>query len=77
MNLTIKYYGLLAEAVQRQEELFWFSQDSIEELLEALYAKYPPLEGMDFQVAQNNKIVPMETIITGTEIVLLPPFAGG
>lgn len=77
MNLTIKYYGMLAEAVQQQEEKFVFSQETIEELLKALYAKYPLLEGMDFQVAQNNRIVTKETVITGPEIVLLPPFAGG
>ena len=77
MNLTIKYYGMLAEAVQKQEEIFGFSQETIEDLLKALYAKYPSLEGMDFQVAQNNQIVTKETVITGPEIVLLPPFAGG
>jgi molybdopterin synthase sulfur carrier subunit len=77
MNLKIKYYGMLAEAVQQQEEIFGFSQETVEELLKALYAKHPSLEGMDFQVAQNNRIVTMETVITGTEIVLLPPFAGG
>jgi len=31
----------------------------------------------DFQVAQNNEIVTKETLVSGTEIALLPPFSGG
>ncbi|MDC8002476.1 MoaD/ThiS family protein [Aureisphaera galaxeae] len=77
MNLTIKYFGMLAEATQCQEEEFLFSQESVSDLLKMLFVKYPELEEKDFQVAQNNQIVSKDSKIETTEIALLPPFAGG
>jgi molybdopterin synthase sulfur carrier subunit len=77
MEVTIKYFGLLAEATNQNEETLVFSSTSISELLEALYIKYPALKEKDFQVAQNLEIVSKEASITATEIALLPPFSGG
>jgi sulfur-carrier protein len=77
MRLTIKYFGLLGEITQCYEEQFEFSGTLISELLEAIYLKHPKLKGKDFQVAQSNEIVSKNTIITQTEIALLPPFSGG
>ncbi len=77
MNLTIKYFGMLAEVTQCQEEVFAFSQERISDLLKALYMKYPELEEKEFQVAQNNQIVTTDNRIDHSEIALLPPFAGG
>ncbi len=53
MNLTIKYFGLLAEITQCNEELLEFSETSVSEVLEVLYSKYPSLRDKDFQVAQD------------------------
>ena len=77
MQLTIKYFGLLAEVTRRSEEQLEFSGRIINELLETIYLKYPKLKEKDFQVAQNNEIVSKNIIIKHTEIALLPPFAGG
>ncbi len=77
MNLTIKYFGMLAETTQCQEEEIAFSQESVADLLKMLFVKYPELEEKDFQVAQNNQIVSKDSHIETTEIALLPPFAGG
>lgn len=77
MNITIKYFGLLAEVTQCSEELLEFSGTYINELLETLYSKYPMLREKDFQIAQNNSISNDESKISSTEIALLPPFAGG
>ncbi|NCO64793.1 MAG: MoaD/ThiS family protein [Flavobacteriales bacterium] len=77
MILSIKYFGLLAEITNKEEELIDFSRSYIWELLEVLYIKYPNLKNKDFQVAQNQELVPFETEINGKEIVLLPPFSGG
>ena len=77
MDLTIKYFGMLAEVTQCDEEVLSFSENRISELLKALCAKYPMLEEKDFQVAQNNTIVAKESTIEHSEIALLPPFAGG
>ena len=77
MNLNIKYFGLLAEITQCQEETLEFSETSISDLLNVLFIKYPKLKHKDFQVAQNHEIVSKNENITATEIALLPPFSGG
>lgn len=77
MNVTVKYFGLLAELTQCTEEQLDFSGTTIKELLEKLNSKYPDLKEKEFQIAQNNTITNDETKISSTEIALLPPFAGG
>jgi molybdopterin synthase sulfur carrier subunit len=77
MNLTIKYFGSLAEITEQKVENIVVSKILVSDLLEKLIAKYPDLRDKDFQVAQNNEIVTKETLITETEIALLPPFSGG
>jgi len=77
MNLKIKYFGLLAEITKCNEETLEFSKTSVSDLLEMLIEKYPSLKEKDFQVAQNLEIVSKETILSKSEIALLPPFSGG
>lgn len=77
MLLTIKYFGLLTEVTNCEEEIIDFCGSSIQGLLEELYSKYSQLKGKSFQVAQNQELVSFEDQLTGNEIVLLPPFAGG
>jgi len=77
MQLKIKYFGLLAEVTNCQEEYVNSSLSSVKDLLDLLYIKYPELKNKDFQVAQNNTIVTLGNKLENTEIALLPPFAGG
>ena len=77
MQLNIKYFGLIAEVTHCNEETFEFTDSTISELLEFLFGKYPELRTKDFQVAQNQEIVSFETIVSGEELALLPPFSGG
>ncbi|WP_111306997.1 MoaD/ThiS family protein [Confluentibacter sediminis] len=77
MTITIKYFGLIAEVTKQNEETIDFSGQSATELLEYLFLKYPDLKNKDFQVAQNQELVANDAIITGQELALLPPFAGG
>jgi len=77
MTLTIKYFGLLTEVTQCNEEQFDFSGTSISELRDTIYSKHLKLKETNFQIAQNNTISNDETKISSTEIALLPPFAGG
>ncbi|MFH4965186.1 MoaD/ThiS family protein [Gaetbulibacter sp. M235] len=77
MKINIKYFGLLSEVTNCNEEIIDFSGNHISGLLEILYSKYPALKNKDFQVAQNHELVPFETKLTSNEIVLLPPFSGG
>ncbi len=77
MTLNVKYFGLLVEITECSEETIVFSKSSISELLELLFEKYPNLKEKDFQVAQGNEIISKNTIISKSEIALLPPFSGG
>ena len=77
MHINIKYFGQLVEITQVNEESLEFSGSLVSELLETLNTKYSELKNKDFQVAQNQELVSMETELTGAEIALLPPFAGG
>ncbi len=77
MHITIKYFGQIAEITKTEEESLEFSGRLISELLEMLNTKYSALKNKDFQVAQNQELASNETELTGAEIALLPPFAGG
>lgn len=77
MNITVKYFGQIAEITQLEEETIDCSGKVISELLDLLYTKYSNLKTKDFKVAQNQELVTAETKLTGHEIALLPPFAGG
>ncbi|SEQ54956.1 molybdopterin synthase subunit MoaD [Hyunsoonleella jejuensis] len=77
MLITIKYFGQIAEVTQKNEEQIEISGGSISELLSTLITKYSDLKNKDFQIAQNQELVDLDTELTGAEIALLPPFAGG
>ncbi|MFT6126540.1 MAG: molybdopterin synthase sulfur carrier subunit [Psychroserpens sp.] len=77
MNISIKYFGLIAEITQCENEIIDFSEASLKELLSHLYLKYPSLKDQEFQVAQDQELISSETKLTGKELALLPPFAGG
>ncbi|SFZ94467.1 molybdopterin synthase sulfur carrier subunit [Flaviramulus basaltis] len=77
MLITIKYFGQLTEITHLEEEYLDFEGTQVSELLDTLYRKYNTLKTKDFQVAQNQELVDENTKLTGQEIALLPPFAGG
>ena len=77
MYINIKYFGQIDELTQTKEENLEFSGIIVSELVETLYLKYSNLRTKNFQIAQNQELVSMETELTGNDIALLPPFAGG
>jgi molybdopterin synthase sulfur carrier subunit len=77
MQITIKYFGLLTEITNCEEETINFNGSVIAELLDQLFIKYTGLKMKDFQVAQNTELVGIDAKVTGDDIVLLPPFSGG
>lgn len=77
MTINVKYFGLIAEITACEKETILFAKSNVSEFLELLYKKYPNLENKDFQVAQNQELVTQDALITGNELALLPPFAGG
>lgn len=80
MKLNVKYFGMIAEAVSKQEENVEISgqQISVAYLVEVLLKKYPELNLKSFKIAVNQTITENTAIINeNDEIALLPPFAGG
>lgn len=77
MIINIKYFGLIAEITNCDQEDISFLKRSVSEFLDLLYQKYPSLKNKDFQVAQNEELVSKDALISGNELALLPPFAGG
>lgn len=78
MKVTIKYFGLVAEAAGKNEELLHF-----EGLLTSGELKQKCLENLTIQdkdaiqVAVNQNLDDTIEIKDGDEVALLPPFAGG
>ncbi|WP_109302364.1 MoaD/ThiS family protein [Aquimarina sp. AU474] len=78
MELTIKYFGMLAEATTIHEEQIQTEACFVSELIKKLKDQYPKLHQNDFKVAVNQQLVDHNYFINNqTEVALLPPFAGG
>ena len=77
MTINVKYFGMIAEITNCENEDILFSENTVSDFLNLIYQKYPSLKNKVFQVAQNQELVSLDTIIKGNELALLPPFAGG
>jgi molybdopterin synthase sulfur carrier subunit len=79
MDIKIKCFGLLAEAMKKEEATITLKEHcTVEELKATLLETFPALEGKEFKVAVNKNIAREKTLILPTdELALLPPFAGG
>lgn len=75
----VKYFGILAEAVNQAEEDVSFDSENLEVLVAQLKEKHS-LEAHDFQIAVNRKIISDLSVVKvkdSDEIAFLPAFAGG
>ncbi|MDP5229184.1 MAG: MoaD/ThiS family protein [Cellulophaga sp.] len=77
MTIEINYFGMIAEVTGCNSERMSVSEGAISDLKGMLVGKYPALKNKDFRMAQNQELVSEDTLLTGQEIALLPPFAGG
>jgi len=78
MILNLKYFGMVAEAVHKNEESFNFSGKSISELDLAIKIKYSKLDQLNYTFAVNHTMANKDLLLTeNDEVALLPPFAGG
>jgi len=74
----VKYFGLVAEAADKSEEVIELNGE-----LTALELKAQCLNGLaiadkdSVQIAVNQNLDDKTTIKDGDEVALLPPFAGG
>ena len=79
MDIKIKCFGLLAEAMKQEEMIVSLKKnDTVQDLKNTLLSRFPALVGKEFKVAVNKNIVTENVVILPTdELALLPPFAGG
>ena len=77
MQIEVKYFGMLAEITDCNTEQLVISSQDVSGLKEALLDKYPDFKNKDFRIAQNHELVADTALLTGQEIAVLPPFAGG
>ncbi|MER3319097.1 MAG: MoaD/ThiS family protein [Allomuricauda sp.] len=78
MKVTIKYFGLVAEAAEKSEEVL-----ELNGALTAMELKAQCLNGLtivdkeSIQIAVNQNLDDITTLKDGDEVAFLPPFAGG
>lgn len=79
MKVKILYFGLIEEALAvSNEEMTIGEQTSLVEFTTSLVRKYPILSQLNYQIAIDKKLAPTKIVLKeGSEIALLPPFAGG
>lgn len=80
MRITLKYFGLIADITNTNEELFSLEKSDYtsQDLINQLYEKYSELQNISFVIAVNKSITTTEINLNNNDIIaLLPPFAGG
>ena len=78
MKADVKYFGMIAELIDKSAELIEVEVSEKNDLRSYFELKYPGLKEMNFKIAVNKELVNNVTELEeGSEIALLPPFAGG
>lgn len=79
MNINIKYFGLIAEITEMEEQTLDFEDKiPVSELIEIHENQFPKLMSVSYKIAVNQNLVDLTTEINqGDEVAFLPPFAGG
>lgn len=80
MQITLKYFGLVADHTKKKEEVIFFEGNSVTllEVQTRLHDTYPELTTTTYSFAVNQTLVYGNVIVKNLdEIALLPPFAGG
>ena len=78
MKVTVKYFGLVAEATDKSEEVMEFNGElTASELKEQCLYGLSIADKDSVQIAVNQNLDDKTTLKDGDEVALLPPFAGG
>ncbi len=76
--MVILYFGVIAEITEKKQEVFEHQFSDVQEMVLILKNKYKRLENVLFNVAINQRVVDLSTVVNlNDEIAILPPFAGG
>jgi len=78
MKVTVKYFGLVAEAADKSEEVMKLNGElTASELKEQCLYGLSIADKDSVQIAVNQNLDDKTTLKDGDEVALLPPFAGG
>ncbi|MCB7480161.1 MoaD/ThiS family protein [Christiangramia sediminis] len=78
MKLTLRYFGMIAEATGRTEEILNVSdQIKLYDLKDQQIKKYKIQDPEAVQLVVNQDLNTSTVLKEGDEIAFLPPFAGG
>lgn len=80
MEITVKYFGIIADITQKNEEVFVIDENlnTVKKLQLKLEVNYPKLLVIKYSIAVNKKFLQNDVLLEKDDkIALLPPFAGG
>ncbi|WP_293893738.1 MoaD/ThiS family protein [Flavobacterium sp.] len=80
MEVTLKYFGIIADIAQKKEEPIFIGQDSntVKKLQSFIEVKYPKILVINYSIAVNEKFLQNDVELKNNDIIaFLPPFAGG
>ena len=80
MRVTVKYFGEIAEIMNKNEEVKSIvnSPEAFSELKKQFFSSSTLLNTIEIKIAHNNTIVEQHVELKeGDELSFLPPFAGG
>lgn len=78
MILNLKYFGMIAEATSKENEVVNFDKSTTNDLIDVLVKEYPNIKNLNYKIAVNQSIVNDNyELKENDEIAILPPFAGG
>jgi sulfur-carrier protein len=80
MMVTVKYFGLIADSTEKNEENFFIESEfvTLNQLQSKLEDHYPEIKNTTYSFAVNQSITKSNIELNNNdEIALLPPFAGG
>ncbi len=80
MEITLKYFGIIADITEKSEETFSIEEKTITlNLIQSkLEIKYPKILVINYSIAVNKKLLQNDILLKNNDIVaLLPAFSGG
>lgn len=78
MEINVKYFGMIAEAIDQTEEQIEITNEEGLDLIKFFEEKYPILVEYNYRIAVNEQFSNrINSDLETTTIALLPPFAGG
>ena len=78
MKIKVKYFGMIAEAAGRNEEVLELSEEiSAADLKTRQVQHYQIKDSDSVQIAVNQNLDKEVKLKEGDEVAFLPPFAGG